>query len=204
MSFHLGATLMFVIVTTFTPGPNNLLSASMGVAYGYRRAFPFLAGVTTGFLIVMALSAALSTSLVIWLPAASSILKYVGAAYILYLAAGVYRRSNTLLTPDGDGQRPSFWKGLLLQFVNPKGCFYGLTIYTTFLAPLLDRPVVFVASPVLLSAVTFTAISTWSLGGHMIRTWISTPARARILGAGLALALVYTALDVSGVFARGG
>lgn len=201
MSFNLEATLIFVVVTTFTPGPNNLLSASMGVNFGYRRTFPFLAGVTAGFMIVMMLGATLSSSLVVWLPSVAPFLRYVGATYILYLAYGVYRRSRTLLSAGADdAQRPRFWKGFLLQFVNPKGCFYGLTIYTTFLAPLLERPLVLVVSPVVLSIVTFAAISTWSLGGNMIRGWISTPARAQVLGAGLALALVYTALDVAGVF----
>ena len=202
LTFNLAATAVFVVVTTFTPGPNNLLSGSMGAIYGYRRTVPFLSGVTTGFLAVMVVCAALSSSLTTWFPSVASVLRWVGAAYILWMAVGVYRRSETLLTREPeDADRPRYWKGLLLQFVNPKGIFYGLTLFTVFLAPLLDKPLALALALMILSTVTFTAVSTWALGGHLIRGWISTPARARALGLGLALALVSSALDVAGVFA---
>ena len=45
--------ISFVIVTTFTPGPNNISSAAMGVAYGYRRTIPYLFGIASGFFLVM-------------------------------------------------------------------------------------------------------------------------------------------------------
>ena len=202
MTFNVTATAVFVVVTVFTPGPNNLLSGSMGVIYGYRPTLPFLAGVASGCLVVMTLCAALSSSLTTWFPSAAAVVRWVGAAYILWLAVGIYRRSSTLLAPEPeDAERPRYWKGLVLQFVNPKGVFYGLTLFTVFLTPLLDQPLAVAVSLVILTAVTFTAISTWAVGGHLIRGWISTPARAQALGLGLALALVYSALDVAGVFA---
>ena len=34
--------ISFVVVTTFTPGPNNISSASMGVLHGYRKTLNFL------------------------------------------------------------------------------------------------------------------------------------------------------------------
>ena len=40
--------ISFVIVTTFTPGPNNISSAAMGIAFGYRRTLPYLFGITAG------------------------------------------------------------------------------------------------------------------------------------------------------------
>ncbi len=200
MTLNLTATAVFVVVTVFTPGPNNLLSGSMGVIYGYRPTLPFLAGVASGFLFVMTLCAAVSSSLTTWFPSAALVLRWVGAAYILWLAVGIYRRSGALLVPEPeDADRPRYWKGLLLQFVNPKAVFYGLTLFTVFLTPLLDRPLALALSLVILTTVTFTAISTWALGGQLIRGWIST--RARALGLVLALALLYSALDVAGVFA---
>ncbi len=87
----------------------------------------------------------------------------------------------------------------MLQFVNPKCIFYGLTMYTTFLAPILGQRFVLAWMPVLLAGVSFSSVSTWTLGGQLIRRWISTPARARALGVVLSLALVYTALDLTGV-----
>lgn len=199
MHFDLTATLVFVFVTTFTPGPNNILSASMGALYGYRRTLPFLAGVVCGFVIIMTLSATLSSALKSFLPSAAPVMRYLGAAYILWLAFGVYRNSGALLDRHVDARPLPFLTGLTLQFVNPKGVFFGLTIYSTFLAPFSSDFRLLLVAPLALAPVTFAGISTWALGGQAIRGWIDSPAKARIVGIILALSLAYTALDVLGV-----
>jgi cysteine/O-acetylserine efflux protein len=45
--------MSFVIVTTFTPGPNNISSASMAVMCGYKKTFNYLIGISSGFFVVM-------------------------------------------------------------------------------------------------------------------------------------------------------
>jgi len=45
--FNLIATLAFVLVTTFTPGPNNTLSLVSGKNHGYKNSFKFLLGIFT-------------------------------------------------------------------------------------------------------------------------------------------------------------
>ena len=40
---------LFVMVTTFIPGPNNISSASIGVRYGYRETLKYLTGIAVGF-----------------------------------------------------------------------------------------------------------------------------------------------------------
>jgi hypothetical protein len=51
-----------------------------------------------------------------------------------------------------------------------------------------------------LAAISFSSVSLWALGGQAIRRRLGTPWRARALGIVLAAALVYTALDLAGVF----
>ncbi len=199
MSVDLPATLLFVLVTTFTPGPNNILAASMGALHGYRRALPFLLGVAGGFLTLMLICASLSTALNAFLPAAAPVLRYVGAAYILWLALGVYRDSTKPLDSSHATRPLGFLSGLTLQFVNVKGAFFGLTLYSLFLVSLLGDPLTLIVSPILLTLVAFSAVSTWTIGGQAIRRLLTTPARARALGLTLSAALVYTALDIAGV-----
>ena len=62
--------ISFVIVTTFTPGPNNISSASMGVIFGYRKTFAYLVGITAGFFVVMMACAYLSSALLSVMPTA--------------------------------------------------------------------------------------------------------------------------------------
>ena len=45
----LAASAAFVLVSSITPGPNNLMLASSGLAFGFRRTLPLLLGVQTGF-----------------------------------------------------------------------------------------------------------------------------------------------------------
>lgn len=199
MSVNVPATLIFAFVTTFTPGPNNILSASMGTLHGYRRTLPFILGIASGFFTLMLLCGALSTLLSRYVTAAAPTLRIIGGLYILWLALGVYRSGSKLLEPAHDARPLRFWNGYVLQFMNPKCIFYGLTMYTTFLAPLLEVRSTLAWTPVLLAGVSFSSVSTWALGGQLIRRWISTPGRARALGIVLSLALVYTALDLAGV-----
>ena len=80
------ALLGFVVVTLFTPGPNNTMLMSSGLNFGFRRGLPHLWGVSLGFA-VMVLAVGLGLGAVFQtFPALYTVLKYVGAAYLLYLA----------------------------------------------------------------------------------------------------------------------
>ena len=99
---------------------------------------PYLLGICTGFFGMMLLSAGVSASLLNTFPALESTLRYVGAAYILYLA---YAALKTSYTFDSEETKPlGYSSGLLLQILNPKLIVYGLTLFSTFLAPSPTNP----------------------------------------------------------------
>ena len=141
----------------------NILSASLGAIYGYRRALPLLLGIASGFFTVMLLCAMLSSLLTTHLPAVAPFLRFAGAAYILWLAVGVYRGSGKLLEAPGESTPLGFWNGWVLQFVNPKGIFFGLTVSAVFLAPLLENRWTLLWSPLLLALVCFSARRPWNV-----------------------------------------
>jgi len=60
--------LTYVFVTTFTPGPNNILSMSNAMRFGYKNTLRFLLGITCGFLVVMLLSGLANVILINLLP----------------------------------------------------------------------------------------------------------------------------------------
>ncbi len=74
--------LSFVIITTFTPGPNNIASASMGLGFGYRKTLPFLLGIFSGFILIMMVCAYTSVSLMNRIPNIEKIMSVIGALYI--------------------------------------------------------------------------------------------------------------------------
>jgi len=189
--------LTYVLVTTYTPGPNNISSASMGVLYGYRRSLPYLAGIATGFFILLLLCAAVSGTLRQLIPGFETALRIVGALYILWLAYETLRATYAFETDDR--HRAGFLKGAVLQMVNPKGVIYGLTLYATFLLGVTGKPVPILLSALFLAAVCFSAVSVWALFGTAIRQFLRRQRVRQAVNVVLALLLVYTAIELSGL-----
>lgn len=191
------ALISFVLITTFTPGPNNISSASMGVLHGYKNSLNYLFGITIGFFLMMLLSAWISVSLLMVFPTVEATLRLIGAGYILYLAWGSLKASYYFSTEDV--QPMGFTKGLLLQLLNPKAIIYGLTLFSAFLAPIINNIMVLIIAAILLAFVAFCATSTWALLGTAIKTYLHRPRLKLAINVTLALLLVYTAFELSGL-----
>jgi cysteine/O-acetylserine efflux protein len=188
---NLSPFLTYVFVTTFTPGPNNILSMTYGLRYGYRRTLIFLAGVTSGFFIVMLISGLLNVALVSLVPQIRFWLNLFGAAYMVYLAAHI-----VFSKPAEGGSRPNdlntFGAGFALQFVNLKGILYGVTVFALFITPVYQNPLIVSLFAVVLAFIAFTAVSSWALGGNLFRSFLQKYERwfNLVMGA----LLVYTAI----------
>ena len=197
MSIDLVPFLSFVLVTTFTPGPNNISSASMGVLHGYKKTVKYCLGIATGFFGLMLLCGLISTTLLRILPGVETPLRIAGAVYILWLAFETLHASYTFEDTD---QRPlGFARGVLLQVLNPKAIFYGLTLFSTFLSPITGNPTYLILLTLFLSSMSFCSTSMWALFGASIRTYLHQPKIRQGVNLILALLLVYTAIELSGL-----
>ena len=192
----------FAVVTTFTPGPNNITSASMGVLYGYRETVRYLTGIMVGFFFIMLLCAYVSSALLNTIPSLEPILRVIGAAYILWLAIGTARSSyafdHSEATPMG------FKKGFFLQTLNPKVAVYGLTLYSTFLSSAAGNYFVLAVFALLFAIIAFCATSTWAFCGAAIRQHLHQPRLRMLINTVLVLLLVYTAIELSGITSLAG
>ncbi|MCX6081770.1 MAG: LysE family transporter [Chloroflexi bacterium] len=183
--------LAYVFVTTFTPGPNNILAISNGLRYGYRRTLGFLAGMTVGFLIVMLVSGLLNVVLARLVPQMRFWLNILGAAYMFYLAVHI-----VFSKPSEDDTRQdelnTFRAGLALQFINLKGILYGVTVFALFITPVYQNPLTVSLFAPLLAGIGFIAVSSWALGGNLFRSFLRKYERwfNLVMGA----LLVYTAI----------
>jgi cysteine/O-acetylserine efflux protein len=182
--------LTYVLVTTFTPGPNNILSMSNGLRYGYRRTLRFLAGEASGFFVVMLISGILNVALVHLVPQIRFWLNIFGAIYMVYLAGHI-----VFSKPAGESPRPdglnTYRAGFALQFVNLKGILYGVTVFALFITPVYQNPLVVTLFALLLACVGFIAVSSWALGGNLFHSFLLKYERWFNLAMGLLL--VYTA-----------
>ncbi|MFC6634552.1 LysE family translocator [Microbulbifer taiwanensis] len=130
-----GAALLVVL----TPGPNMIYLVSRSVCQGRRDGFISLLGVVAGFLVHMFAAAAGLTALLLAVPLAYELLKWVGAAYLLWLAWQALRPGARSpfdpqpLPPDSPTRL--FAMGFLTNLLNPKIAVFYLSIFPQFVDP---------------------------------------------------------------------
>lgn len=127
------------LALTATPGPDMLLIASRSISQGRVSGFATLAGIQVGTY-CHALAAALGLSqLFLLVPVAYDVVRYAGAAYLLYLAWKTVRSEGTLFAPTG-GLRAHpigamFRQGLWTNLLNPKMALFVLALFPQFVRP---------------------------------------------------------------------
>lgn len=197
MSTSLFSLLSYVLISTFSPGPSNISSASTGVLHGYKNTVNYQVGLAVGVFLVMLLSGGLSTTLLSIFPTLEPILRYVGAGYILYLAFGILKAS--YIFTETEAKPLGFVHGLTLQLLNPKLVVYAFTLFSAFLAPITNNVALLVLAALLLAATAFCATSTWALFGTIIKGYLHHPRLKAAVNISLSLFLVYTAVALVGI-----
>jgi cysteine/O-acetylserine efflux protein len=188
---NLSPFLIYVFVTTFTPGPNNIMAMTNAMHYGYRRTLKFLLGMIMGFFIIMFASGILNAWLAGLVPSIEKWLKILGAVYMLYLAYHIARSK----PEDIDEEKSSnntFRAGFTMQFLNVKVILYGITVYSLFITPIYKSPVAIAVFAMILALIGFTALSAWAFGGNVFRN--SLRKRYHLFNYSMASLLVYTAI----------
>ena len=189
--------LSYILISSFTPGPSNISSASMAVLHGYKNTLRYQAGLAVGVFLLMLLSGLLSTTLAKTFPSFEPIMRYAGAIYILYLAFGILKASYTFA--DKEIQPLGFVHGLVLQIVNPKLIVYAFTLFSAFLATTIKNFSGLLLVVLFLTLVAFCAASTWALFGTAIKSYLRNPGLTRVINILLSLSLVYTAISLTGI-----
>jgi cysteine/O-acetylserine efflux protein len=197
MEFPLLPFLSFVLVTTFTPGPNNISVAGFSMLWGFRTILPYMLGIASGAAVLFSLTAAASSLAFRTLPVIYPYLKVLGAAYILWLAYALVKGTlkQTEQTPR-ESSLPTYTRGLLLQFVNPKGIIYGITVFSVFIRPYVEPGALLVLLPLLLASVCLASVSVWALLGTGIQRLITSKQGRIIFSATAAALLVYSAAAI--------
>lgn len=130
-----GAALLVVL----TPGPNMIYLVSRSICQGRRGGFISLLGVVAGFLVHMFAAAAGLTAILLAVPLAYELLKWAGAAYLLWLAWQALRPGARSpfdprpLPPDTPARLLAM--GFLTNLLNPKIAVFYLSIFPQFIDP---------------------------------------------------------------------
>ncbi len=197
MMSSLFSIISYVLISTFTPGPSNISSASMAVIHGYKKTINYQAGLAIGVFLLMLLSGLFSKTLLNIFPSLEPIMRYVGAGYILYLAFGILKASYSFTE---ENTKPlGLANGFMLQILNPKLTIYAFTLFSAFLAPITSDVALLMIAAIILAGTSFCATSMWALFGSAIQAYLHNPHMKTAVNIILSLSLVYTALSLTGL-----
>lgn len=182
--------------TTFTPGPNNILLLSSTSTFGLRKCRPLILGIWTGLLTIMLICGFACAALGELVPQIVPIAKYVGAAYILYLA---YK---TLTRKVGDantaGSKPlTYLNGFLLQFLNIKILMLGIAFYSGYIMPYGFHVGSVLAFAVIMAVCAGTGNLIWSVLGALLFPLYQK--YNKVINVVMALLLVWCAWEIVSV-----
>jgi homoserine/homoserine lactone efflux protein len=130
-------------VIAVSPGSGAVLSMSHGLSYGVRKTTGTIIGLQAGLLLILAIAGAGVGSILMASEMAFSVVKTVGALYLMYLGISQWRAK--VEVADNAGQAvaqsvlPSWKKRFLTGFftnaTNPKGIIFMVAVLPQFISP---------------------------------------------------------------------
>ena len=189
------ALAAFALVSSITPGPNNLMLMASGINFGFRPTIPHMLGVAIGFTVmIVAVGAGVATGLSV-VPGLLGIIKWLSVAYLLYLA---WKIATAPPKPfDGtSGARPmTFLQAAACQWINPKAWTMALTAASAYL-PAGDRGTALLVMAVVFGAINLPSVGLWAAMGVSLRRFLADPRRLRTFNVVAALTLAATLYPV--------
>lgn len=185
------AFTLFQFIGAITPGPNNMIATVSGATFGFRRTLPQMAGVAVGYPLMLAAVGLGLGEVFRALPWLHGVLRFVGAAFLLYLAWKIARAN----APEAaEAAKPvGFFEAFVFQWLNPKAWSIVLGAIAAFTTPgLATRDFLFETAIYTgaAAAVTFPSMMVWCLFGVAISAALKDDRKRRLVNYSLAGILV--------------
>ena len=151
---------LFMLVTSCSPGPNNIVASYSAFNFGITKTIPHMCGVIFGFTTLVAV---VNFGLI----NIFKILKYGGSIFLIYLA---YKISFSKTNSSDTKENPvKFIETFFFQFLNPKAVIVSIIIVSTY----VDSGENFINHSIWALGVAFIfacfSIFFWSLIGKFLR-----------------------------------
>ena len=127
---ELFSLILFCLVTSCTPGPNNILASYSGFNFGIKKTLPLMSGVAFGYTLMLTF---VNFGLIVIFknyPIIQQIIKVIGSIFLIYLA---YKISFSISNSNILQKNPvNFFDTFLFQFINPKAIIVATIMVSTF------------------------------------------------------------------------
>lgn len=183
---NVAAFLSYVILSCYTPGPNNIMAMTNAAKNGFRKGMRFCFGMLLGSFTLMCICAAFTAALFRYIPVIEPYMKYGGAAYILWLAWVIIRDK-----PHEQKKRSleinSIFTGFFMQFINPKAILYGVSTFSTFIMPYYKELLVISGFVIFLTILGFLGVCSWAVFGSVFQRFFEEHKKGMNLVMGILL-----------------
>lgn len=186
---------VFSLVSSITPGPNNIMLLTSGVNFGFRRTVPHMLGICIGFFILL-LSVGFGLGALLKLyPPLFGFLKIAAMVYLVYLSWRIAISRSLKSAEQGSGRPMNFLEAALFQWVNPKAWVMALTAMTLYVHA--DKPIlsIFIVAAVF-ALINLPSVSCWAGFGVALRDFLSEPRRLRIFNITMGILLIASVVPI--------
>ncbi len=158
--------IIFALVTSITPGPNNSMLMASGIRFGRKKSLPHFCGIWLGFSFLFFIGGYLLT----FLPdTIFQYLQYFGYIVITYIAYKIATTKSSSEKTQGLEKPFTFIQASLFQWVNPKGVVMAVSGLTAFGITNIEGALIyFLILPF--------SLSVWLLVGEGLQSWLKTNA----------------------------
>ena len=185
---------VFAMVSSLTPGPNNLMLMASGANFGFRLTIPHMLGVSLGFTLMVLMVGLGLAQLFQLYPVSYTVLKVFSVFYLLFLAWKIATAGAPDKSESTSGRPFTFIQAALFQWVNPKAWTMALTAISVYSPSQTIGSVALVA--VVFGAINLPSVSCWTLMGQKIQGLLSSPTRLTAFNISMALLLVLSLYPV--------
>jgi threonine/homoserine/homoserine lactone efflux protein len=178
---------LFMIVaaaTVLTPGPGVMLTLTNSLRYRLSDTLGGILGIALGALIVAAVSATGVGLILATSALAFTIMKYVGAVYLIYLGLKMWRSPSSIVSEapvEQSNMRMRFLEGLSVQLSNPKAIFFFMAVFPQFIDRGGQYAVQFFALVLTYSSLVVVIHFLYALIASRAKSWLFSPSRTRVV-----------------------
>ncbi len=174
--------LMISVITVASPGPGVILTLSNSIRHGIKPALSGVVGIAMGILLIAIISASSLGVLLATSALAFTILKYVGAAYLIYLGVKLWK--SPIMKLEDDSVNDSFYEpqyllrfkeGFLVSLLNPKPIFFFMSLFPQFINHEQSYLLQFSVLTLTFCGLIIAVHTAYVLGANAIKGWLSTP-----------------------------
>ena len=188
------ALVGFAIVSSITPGPNNMMLLASGGNVGMRLTLPHMMGVCLGFTLMLVIVGMGLGAAMLAVPLLHTVLKVTSGGYLLWLAWSLARSGS--LGGSQAGARPMrFIEAALFQWINPKAWVMAVTAMAVYTVPEAMVASVLVVSG-LFGVINLPCIAIWVGFGVGLRSFLEDPLRLRLFNISMAVLLLISTLPL--------